>query len=352
MDDRRGIIKTIRQNIGVIIAAFGFFLLCIITFGDLGDFMTDEYWKNVKNNLMAIGYMSIALTMIQTVIKQGIAEQALQKGLNTKNTADKYGEHKLLVKSCNDRIVFMPYFLQGYNDRQTKMRKREFLVANNIPTEKALFDSKRKRLIKQYVRIHTYVTVGAIKWATTEIVYDKHGIIVPLSVYKRDQLIKSIFSSFLLMIAVSFLTKGLFFNPEDAIPFWQKLVKLCTYVVAIALGSVPGIIKNYEKGAFSVPNELDEINTIWQEFKNWPVPEWVVKEIEESNEASKEINDEKRENFIDSGANLQAEQTQSQDIQSVVTDIEMDIFCAHDRVLSTDDRKLDRKHHGNNASVG
>ena len=112
MDDRRGIIKTIRQNIGVIIAAFGFFLLCIITFGDLGDFMTDEYWKNVKNNLMAIGYMSIALTMIQTVIKQGIAEQALQKGLNTKNTADKYGEHKLLVKSCNDRIVFMTYFLQ------------------------------------------------------------------------------------------------------------------------------------------------------------------------------------------------------------------------------------------------
>ena len=75
-------IKTIRKNMGVIVAALGFFLLCIITFGDLGDFMTEEYWRNVRDNLMAIGYMSIALTLIQTVIRQGIAEQALQKGLN------------------------------------------------------------------------------------------------------------------------------------------------------------------------------------------------------------------------------------------------------------------------------
>jgi hypothetical protein len=91
------IIKAFRKNIGTIIACLGFMLLCIITFGDLGEFMTETYWKNVKDNFASIGFLSVALTLIQVSIKQGLAEQALQSGLNTDNTAKKYYEHKTLI---------------------------------------------------------------------------------------------------------------------------------------------------------------------------------------------------------------------------------------------------------------
>lgn len=350
------IIKTIRKNIGVIVAAFGFFLLCIITFGDLGDFMTEDYWRNVRENLMAIGYMSVALTLIQTVIKQGIAEQALQKGLNSDNTSKKYEEHRQLIQSCTERLIYMPYFLQIYNDRQTKMRKREFLVSNNFTSEKLLYASNKHRLIKKYEHIRTYITMGSIKWATTEIVYDKRGRIVSLSTYKRNQLIRSVISSMLFMVGVSFLTKGLFFNVTDTTPVWQKFIKLGTYVVAIALGSVLGIIKNYEKGAFSVPNELAEINEIWQEFKIWKVPDWVIKEIEEANEESKEVKDERgcevkeRKIPADSGANLQAEQKESQDIQDNIAHSVLDISDLGSNILSADDTKLSGEYNGNSAA--
>ena len=307
------IIQAIRKNIGIIVAGLGFFVLCIITFGDLGDFATEEYWRNVRDNLMAIGYMSVSLTLIQTVIKQGIAEQALQKGLNTTNTSKKYEEHKALIHSCADRMIYMPYFLQIYNNRQTKMRKQEFLVSNNFTSEKLLYASNRKKMIRKYEHIRTYVTMGAIKWTTTEIVYDKHGRITPLSSYKRKQLIWSVITSLLIMVGVSFLTKGLFFNPNDSVPVWQKFIKLCTYIIAIALGSVSGVIKNYEKGAFSVPNELDEINEIWQEFKDWTIPDWVMKDIEESNGAVEEENNVGKER-IDIGAIVSQEQKESESI--------------------------------------
>ena len=341
-------IKTIRKNMGVIVAALGFFLLCIITFGDLGDFMTEEYWRNVRDNLMAIGYMSIALTLIQTVIRQGIAEQALQKGLNTDETTKKYEEHRELIKSCTERLIYMPYFLQIYNDRQTKMRKREFLVSNNFTSEKTLYASNKQRLIKKYERIRTYITMGSIKWATTEIVYDKQGRIVTLSTYKRNQLIKSIITSLFMMVAVSFLTKGLFFNPYDTIPIWQKFVKLFTYIVAIAIGSVLGVIKNYEKGAFSVPNELAEINEIWQEFKTWNVPDWVIKEIEVANEEPKEVEDERKET-TDTRADIQKQQKEGENIQAVKPDIILAAPGTGDNILYTDDTKLSREHHRDNA---
>lgn len=346
------IIKTIRKNIGVIIAAFGFFLLCIITFGDLGDFMTDEYWRNVRANLMAIGYMSVALTLIQTVIKQGIAEQALQKGLNSDNTSKKYEEHRRLIQDCAERMIYMPYFLQLYNDRQTKMRKREFLVSNNFTSEKLLYASNKRRLIRKYERIRTYITMGAIKWATTEIIYDKHGRIVSLSVYKRNQLIRNVITSLLFMVGISFLTKGLFFNTADTTPVWQKFIKLGTYVVAIALGSVLGIIKNYEKGAFSVPNELAEINEIWQEFKMWAVPGWVIKEIEEANEEPKEVNDERRykqeetKSSAVGRANLQNKQEESKDIQKALSRGVLDVPVACNAVFPADDTKFGGEHNG------
>ena len=38
--------------------------------------------------------------------------------------------------------------------------------------------------------------------------------------------------------------------------------------------------KNYEKGAFGVPNELETINGIWLEFERWTPPQWVIDEIE------------------------------------------------------------------------
>jgi hypothetical protein len=40
--------------------------------------------------------------------------------------------------------------------------------------------------------------------------------------------------------------------------------------------------KNYEKGAFGVPNELDEINNIWKEFELWEIPAWVKEEVEKN----------------------------------------------------------------------
>ena len=57
----------------------------------------------------------------------------------------------------------------------------------------------------------------------------------------------------------------------------EKVVKLTTYVISIAIGSFFSIIKEYEKGAFGVPNDLDEINEIWTEFGKWEVPQWVLR---------------------------------------------------------------------------
>ena len=345
-------IRFLRKNIGTIIAAFGFLLLSIITLGDLGEIATEEYWRNVRDNLTAISYVSIALTIIQTVTKFGIGEQALQRGLNTDNTTKKYDEHRELIKSCTEKQIYIPYFLQTYNDRHTTIRKREFLVNNNYTSEKMLYASGNKRLIRRYERIRVNITAGSIKWATTEIVHDKMGKIVPLSAYKKKQLLSSIITSLLLMVALAFITRGLFFNASEE-PLWEKFVRLLTYIVAIALGSIPAIIKNYEKGAFGVPNELDEINEIWQEFKNWPVPAWAVKEVEEMNESPKEVKDaEERKSPADIGADIQAEQTQSQDIQPVGAGSEVDISCVGDSVLSADDRELNREYHGNTASAG
>lgn len=345
------VIKFLRKNIGIIITAFGFLLLCILTFGDLGEFMTEQYWKNVRDNIMAISYMTIALTLIQTVMKQGMGEQALQRGLNTKPTEEKYNEHKNIVKECTDRIVYMPYFLQLYNDRHTEIRKREFLINNNFRSEKSLYASGRKSLIRKYNSIHTHITVGSIKWATTEISYDKNGRIVPLSAYKRNQLIQNVASSLLLMVATAFLTKGLFFETSTDVPLWQKFVKLLTYIVTISIGSILTIIKNYEKGAFSVPNELDEINEIWTEFKSWNIPQNIIQEVEEQNSFYKETLNEQRKEADDGRDVVQTEQKEGKDIQNVVSGDVLSFPRAGNPVFHHDDKEFDRKRNGNSASA-
>ena len=126
------ITSLIRKNIGIIVSIVGLALLVILTFGDMGELFTEEYWKNVGGNLSSIGALTIGLVLIQTSIKQGISEQALSAGLNTETTKNKYKEHKDLVKKNQENHVYLPYFLAMRNKRETKRRKREFLVDNNF----------------------------------------------------------------------------------------------------------------------------------------------------------------------------------------------------------------------------
>ena len=87
--------------------------------GDLGEFLTDAYWQNVLSNITSIGFLSVALTLIQVAIKQGLAEQALQAGLNTPDTTKKMLDHKKVISDNRERIIYLPYFLGIYNKRHT-----------------------------------------------------------------------------------------------------------------------------------------------------------------------------------------------------------------------------------------
>ena len=294
----------LRRNIGIIIASIGFFLLCIMTFGDIGEILSEEYWENVANNITSISFVSIGLTLILASIKQGLAEQALQRGLNSENTTRRYKEHKDLIVDNNNRMVYLPYFLQMYNRRHTDLRKRDFLIANGYCSEQSLYSSNNKRAIRKYNRIQVRITAADIKWSTVELKYDKNGRILTLDEYRTKRLISGVITSLLSMIGVTFLTGGLFFSPGD-VPIWQKFVKLMSYIFCIAISGVFTVIKEYEKGAFGVPNELEEINEIWHEFSNWTIPDWVKKEIDVYNR-SMEVNNE-REERVDSRTNIQEE---------------------------------------------
>lgn len=274
------VMGALRKYIGTVVAAFGFVLLCIITFGDLGEILSEQYWLNVRDNLTSIGFMSIALTMIQVSIKQGLSEQALQRGLNTEDTARAMNEHRLKVKTSIPRMIYLPYFLQVYNERHTKLRKQEYLINNNFKTEDELFASKNKKAIAKYKKIRVFLTASRIKWSTTDIVYNKYGQIITLSEYRRGRLFKGIILAFVFMIGATLLTRGLFFE-ETEVELWEKFVKLFGYIIIISMTVSLSMIKEYEKGAFSVPNELDEINEIWSEFEAWIVPEHVLKEVKE-----------------------------------------------------------------------
>lgn len=316
------ITNILRKNIGTITAALGFLLLCILTFGDLGELATEAYWHNVLENLTAISFVSIGLTLIQVAIKQGLAEQALQYGLNTQKTAEKYDEHKSLIKSCAEKMIYLPYFLQIYNRRHTALRKQEFLINNGFVSEQSLMLSDNRKLIRDYQSIITNITAGSIKWSTVDIVYNKYGRIITLNEHRTRRVFSAIVSSLSGMVGITFLTGGLFFTPSTE-PLWEKFVKLFTYIIVIAIGGIFTVIKEYEKGAFSVPNELDEINQIWTEFIAWSVPTWVVSEVAKLNgdiNGEKEVADGQTENADDGRTTVQEKQEPCQDVQDIDTD--------------------------------
>lgn len=276
--------KWLRKYAGSIVSAIGTILLAILTYGDLGELFTEQYWHNVGGNLSSISALSFGLVMIQVSIKQGISEQALSAGLNTKETKDKYIEHKGLLNKNRTKYVYLPYFLSMRNARETKIKKREFLSDNDFKTEADLMKSGNKKLIKKYLAIKINITADSIKWSTTDIVYKKNGRIEKLDEYRKRRAIRSIASGIIFMFATTLITGGMFLANAD-IPFWQKTIKLFTYIFVIAITVIGDIGKNYEKGAFGVPNELDEVNNIWKEFELWVVPEWVVKEVEETSQS-------------------------------------------------------------------
>lgn len=331
------ITNVLRKNIGIIITVIGFLLLCIITFGDLGEVVTIEYWKNVTNNLTSISFMTIGLTLIQVSIKQGLAEQALQRGLNSEKTTEVYEVHKCIVRECNDKAIYLPYFLQIYNKRHTSLRRREFLINNGFCSEDGLYKSDNKKLVKKYRQITVNVTASSIKWSTVEIVYNKEGRIITLNEHRAQRIRMSILSSFVSMIGVTFLAGGLFFAPSTE-PLWQKFVKLLTYIMAIAIGAIFTVVKEYEKGAFGVPNELDEINQIWHEFKTWEVPDWVIKEVIELNENT-EVENEQNKNTNIGRTDVQEKQDESKNILDTDTNCLVSISPANNPVSSVDGKE-------------
>ena len=331
------ITNILRKNIGFIITFIGFTLLCIITFGDLGEIVTDDYWRNVGDNLTSISFITIGLTLIQFSIRQGLAEQALQRGLNTEKTTEKYEAHKSIILECNDKIIYLPYFLQIYNKRHTSLRKQEYLINNNYCSEDSLLKSGNRRAIETYQKINVNITAASIKWSTVEVIYDKNGRIITLDEYRKRRIRHSIIASFASMIGVTFLAGGLFFSPSTE-PFWQKLVKLFTYIMAIAMGSIFTVVKEYEKGAFGVPNELDEINQIWQQFKDWTIPEWVLTAVNKTYENS-EVDNES-ETRIDGRADLSTEQEESKMLQDICTDSVVSVSDTGGDISSVDVEKF------------
>lgn len=319
--------RWLRKNIGTIVAGFGFVFLCILTFGDIGEILTEVYWENVRDNLTSIGFLSVALTMIQTSIKQGLSEQALQKGLNTEETSNKYKEHRQYIKDNNERMIYLPYFLQIYNERHTRLKKREFLIDTNYSSEEALYASGRKKLIRKYKKIRIYLTASRIKWATTEIVYNKQGQIITLAEYRNKRTLNSIVLGLVFMIGTTLLARGLFFDESD-VPLWEKFVKLLTYIVTIVMSSILPIIKEYEKGAFGVPNELEEINEIWREFTSWKVPQYLYEEIKQEVE-----NEEKITKTDDSRTNIQIKQKESEVVRKTNTNNLLVIDGTNDVIL-------------------
>jgi hypothetical protein len=282
--------KWIRKNIGTIIASMGLVLLVILTFGDLGELFTEQYWKNVGGNLTAIGALTVGLVMVQVAIKQGVSEQALSNGLNTENTLNKYKEHKEILFKCREKEIYLPYFLALRNERETKRRKREFLVSNNFTSEIMLRTRGDRKLNRKYDKIKTVVTVDNIKWSTTEIVYTKYGAIEKLETYRKKRTVKAVFIAIFFMFATTLIVGGMFLDRND-IPVWQKIIKFGSYLISMVMPVIFDSSANYEKGAFGVPNELDEINNIWYEFDLWTVPQWAIEEVK-TNE--NQITDDKK----------------------------------------------------------
>ena len=122
----------LRKYAGTIIASIGLILLTIITYGDMGELFTDQYWENVGGNITSIGATSIGILLLQIAIKQGVGEQALSVGLNTADTKAKYTEHKSLILKNRHKYIYLPYFLSIRNERETTLKRREFISENGF----------------------------------------------------------------------------------------------------------------------------------------------------------------------------------------------------------------------------
>lgn len=277
-------IKWLRRNIGVIVSSVGMLLLVVVTFGDMGELFTEKYWRSVGGNITSIGAVTLGLVLIQYSIKQGVSEQALSTGLNQPRTVEKYQEHRDIVAKCRPRIMYTPFFLAVKSDRDTRRRKREFIIDNGFLSEKHMRSVNMNKLanrlrIKKFEEIRTHITVDSIKWSTTDIIYNKYGQIEKLEVYRKKRAKSGLIQSAIMMVATTFIAGGLFLDASD-VPFWQKMIKLFTYIATMAITVTFSLIKNYEKGAFGVPNELDVINDIWREFDDWKPPRRVVEAVE------------------------------------------------------------------------
>lgn len=308
-------LKWIRKNIGAISATIGFIILTIMTFGDIAKIMTADYWRNVWDNITGISAVSIGLVLVQYTIKQGISEQALSIGLNTEETKKRYDTHNAIVKKNAERNVYLPYFLDEYNRRETKRRRQEFLVNNNYSTETKLYASGNKKLIKIYHKIHTCINAASIKWSSTEIVYKKDGNIETLPEYRLRRARSGIIKAFLIFGGTTLVTTGLVADNLQT-SMRDKIIQLIVYVLVIAASVIFDVGKNYEKGAFGVPNELDIVNGIWNEFEKWTVPQWVIDEIENEN---KEVKDEERKETVNATTDIQEKLEEEQNIQTPCT---------------------------------
>jgi hypothetical protein len=85
----KNFIEIARKNIGTMCAAIGFLAMTVIKYGGSIDITTAEYWASVEHNLMRITFETVVLVFIQIIIKQGLCEQALQRGLNTEDTTER-----------------------------------------------------------------------------------------------------------------------------------------------------------------------------------------------------------------------------------------------------------------------
>lgn len=286
--------KWLRTNIGVITSSIGLLLLVLLMFGNPLEINTVEYWQSVYNNIMSLSLLAFGLVLVNTTIKQGISEQALSTGLNTEETTKKFQEHKALIKQGFSKQKHLQKFLKEYNNRETEIKRQEFLIDNDINEavfKKTKLTRKEKRLKRKYFKIKTIVTPSSIKWATTTIIYDKKGRIQTLNKYRLHRAIKGVILGTFTMFGMTLIARGLFMEVEK-INWLAQLLQLVVYILTIAITAIFDVIKNYEKGAFGVPNELDEINTIWLEFLAWPIPvepEVKPKIIETIKEEEKEI---------------------------------------------------------------
>jgi hypothetical protein len=274
-------IKKIRENIGIIISCFGFFLLTILIFGDVTQIHTRGYWVEVYQNLVGYTLFSFAVTLLQVAIKQGIGEQALRTGINSPETITAITEHRKLIKGLKHKESYLPFFLEVYNERETKCRRNRFLYENLYKTEIELLDSKKKRIIKKYLRIRTAMRVSDLRWVTNEIKFDKFGRFETLTIHRKARLIFGLITAVVLSVFMLLISDKLFPN-ITAENIGQKIFKLFIYVVVIGFNEVfIDAPKEYEYGKYTIPVLLENINNIWLEFEQWKIPPELLDDLEQ-----------------------------------------------------------------------